>query len=70
MDTYLNYLFELLIKDLIHKSYIRHILVMYSYTKSFLVNNVLREYNNMKEKVKKLKTPTVNQKFCLFIKQC
>ena len=35
-----------------------------------LINNVLKEYDDMKEEVKNFKTLSVYQRFSLFIKQC
>ena len=34
------------------------------------INNVLKQYDEMKEKIKNLKTQIVHQIFYLFIKQC
>ena len=35
-----------------------------------LTNNVLKEYDDMNEEIKNIKTSTVHENFNLFIKQC
>ena len=41
-----------------------------SHDEIFLINNVLKEYNEMKKDIKNLPTPNIIKDFSIFIKQC